>query len=233
MESIESGEDVGGPVHRADRRLGEAFTASVDFDRRLYRQDVAGSVAHATMLAEVGVIDEADREAIVAGLREIEADIESGRFEWSSSLEDVHMNIEAALTERIGEAGKKLHTARSRNDQVATDLRLYVRAETDAIVEALRRLRGTVLDLADREADTVMPGFTHLQAAQPITFGHHVLAWHAMLERDAGRFATCGAGSTACPSARRPSRVRASPSIRGSPPGCSASTAPARTRSMR
>ena len=167
----------------------EAFTASVDFDRRLYRQDVAGSVAHATMLAEVGVIDEADREAIVAGLRGIEADIESGRFEWSSSLEDVHMNIEAALTERIGEAGKKLHTARSRNDQVATDLRLYVRAETDAIVEALRRLRGAVLDLADREADTVMPGFTHLQAAQPITFGHHVLAWHAMLERDAGRFA--------------------------------------------
>ena len=167
----------------------EAFTASVDFDRRLYRQDVAGSVAHAAMLAEVGVIDEAEREAIAAGLRGIEADIEAGRFEWSSSLEDVHMNIEAALTERIGEAGKKLHTGRSRNDQVATDLRLYVREQTDAIVEALRRLRGAVLDLAEREADTVMPGFTHLQAAQPITFGHHVLAWHAMLERDTGRFA--------------------------------------------
>ena len=167
----------------------EAFTASVDFDRRLYRQDIAGSVAHAAGLAAAGVIEEAEREAIVAGLRGIEADIEAGRFEWSSALEDVHMNIEAALTERIGEAGKKLHTGRSRNDQVATDLRLYVRAETDAIVEALRRLRGVVIDLAEREADTVMPGFTHLQAAQPITFGHHVLAWQAMLERDAGRFA--------------------------------------------
>ena len=167
----------------------EAFTASVDFDRRLYRQDVAGSVAHAAALAEAGVIEEAEREAIEAGLRGIEADIEAGRFEWSSSLEDVHMNVEAALTERIGEAGKKLHTGRSRNDQVATDLRLYVREETDAVVAALRRLRGVVLDLAEREAGTVMPGFTHLQAAQPITFGHHVLAWHAMLERDTGRFA--------------------------------------------
>ena len=166
----------------------EAFTASVDFDRRLYRQDIAGSVAHATMLAEVGVIDRGEREAIVSGLRGIESDIESGRFEWSSSLEDVHMNIEAALTERIGEAGKKLHTGRSRNDQVATDLRLYVRDETDAIVGALHRLRAVLLDLAEREAETVMPGFTHLQSAQPITFGHHVLAWHAMLERDTARF---------------------------------------------
>lgn len=167
----------------------EAFTASVGFDRRLYRQDIAGSVAHATMLAEVGVLQPAERDAIVAGLRGIEADIEAGRFEWSPALEDVHMNVEAALTERIGEAGKKLHTGRSRNDQVATDLRLYVREETDAAIAGLRRLRGAMLDLAEREADTVMPGFTHLQAAQPITFGHHVLAWHAMLERDTGRFA--------------------------------------------
>ena len=167
----------------------EAFTASVGFDRRLYRQDVAGSVAHATMLAEVGVLQPAERNAIVAGLREIEADVEAGRFEWSPSLEDVHMNIEAALTERIGEAGKKLHTGRSRNDQVATDLRLYLREETDAIIAGLRRLRRAMLELAEREADTVMPGFTHLQAAQPVTFGHHVLAWQAMLERDAGRFA--------------------------------------------
>ena len=166
----------------------EAFTASVDFDRRLYRQDIEGSVAHATMLAEVGVIDRAERDAIVSGLRGIEADIEAGRFEWSSSLEDVHMNIEAALTDRIGEAGKKLHTGRSRNDQVSTDLRLYVRGETDAIVVALLRLRGRILDIAEREAGTVMPGFTHLQSAQPITFGHHVLAWHAMLERDTARF---------------------------------------------
>ena len=161
----------------------------MDFDRRLYRQDVAGSVAHATMLAEVGVIEPGERDAIVAGLRAIEADIEAGRFEWSPSLEDVHMNIEAALTERIGEAGKKLHTGRSRNDQVATDLRLYAREQTDAVAGGLHRLRGAMLDLAEREADTVMPGFTHLQAAQPITFGHHVLAWHAMLERDTERFA--------------------------------------------
>ena len=167
----------------------EAFTASVDFDQRLYRQDIAGSVAHATMLAEVGVIDRAERDAIVAGLHGIESDIEAGRFEWSSFLEDVHMNIEAALTERIGEAGKKLHTGRSRNDQVATDLRLYARGEADTIIGALRRLRGVMLDLAEREADTVMPGFTHLQSAQPITFGHHMLAWHAMLERDTERFA--------------------------------------------
>ena len=167
----------------------EAFTASVGFDRRLYRQDIAGSVAHATMLAEVGVIDQDERDAIVAALRGIESDIEAGRFEWSSSLEDVHMNIEAALTRRIGEAGKKLHTGRSRNDQVATDLRLYARGETDAVIAALNRLRGVLLDLAEREADTVMPGFTHLQTAQPITFGHHMLAWHAMLERDTGRFA--------------------------------------------
>ena len=166
----------------------EAFTASVDFDRRLYRQDIAGSVAHATMLAEVGVIDGPERDAIVDGLRGIESDIEEGRFEWSTSLEDVHMNIEAALTGRIGEAGKKLHTGRSRNDQVATDLRLYARGETDAIVGALARLRGALLDIAEREAETVMPGFTHLQPAQPITFGHHVLAWHAMLERDTARF---------------------------------------------
>ena len=167
----------------------EAFTASVDFDRRLYRQDIAGSVAHATMLADVGVLDRSERDAIVVGLRGIESDIEAGRFEWSSVLEDVHMNIEAALTERIGEAGKKLHTGRSRNDQVATDLRLYVRGETDAVVGALCRLREVLLDLAGREAETVMPGFTHLQSAQPITFGHHVLAWHAMFERDTARFA--------------------------------------------
>lgn len=166
----------------------EAFTASVDFDRRLYRQDIAGSIAHATMLAEVGVLERAERDAIVEGLRAIEADIEAGRFVWSAAREDVHMNIEAALTERIGEAGKKLHTARSRNDQVATDLRLYVREETDAALAGLRRLRAALLTVAEREADAVMPGFTHLQPAQPVTFGHHMLAWHAMLERDTERF---------------------------------------------
>jgi argininosuccinate lyase len=167
----------------------EAFTASVGFDRRLYRHDIAGSIAHATMLAEVGVLTAAEREAIVSGLESIRGDIEAGRFTWSEALEDVHMNVEAALTERIGAVGKKLHTGRSRNDQVATDLRLYLRDEVDAIQAELRRLREALLDLAEREAATVMPGFTHLQAAQPVTFGHHMLAWHEMLARDAERLA--------------------------------------------
>ena len=168
--------------------LVERFTASEHFDRRLYRYDIAGSIAHATMLAEVGVLSEAERVSIVEGLESIEADIEAGRFEWSPALEDVHMNIESALIRRIGEAGKKVHTGRSRNDQVVTDLRLMLRDETDAIVAGLRRLQGVIVDLAEREADTIMPGFTHLQTAQPVTFGHHLLAWYEMLERDAERF---------------------------------------------
>ena len=168
--------------------LVERFTASEHFDRRLYRYDIAGSIAHATMLAQVGVLSDAERASIVKGLQEIEADIEAGRFEWSPALEDVHMNIESALTERIGEAGKKLHTGRSRNDQVVTDLRLMLRDETDEIVTALRRLQNVIVDLAEREADTIMPGFTHLQTAQPVTFGHHLLAWYEMLDRDAERF---------------------------------------------
>ena len=166
----------------------EAFTASVGFDRRLYRHDIAGSIAHATMLAAVGVLTAAERDAIVAGLEAIRGDIEAGRLAWSVALEDVHMNIEAALTERIGPVGKKLHTGRSRNDQVATDLRLWLRDETDAVLAELGRLRRALVDLAEREADTVMPGFTHLQAAQPVTFGHHMMAWYEMLARDAERF---------------------------------------------
>ena len=165
----------------------EAFTASVGFDRRLYRHDIAGSIAHATMLAEVGVLSPAERDAIVTGLEGIRDDIEAGRFTWSVALEDVHMNVEAALTERIGAVGKKLHTGRSRNDQVATDLRLYLREETDAILAELGRLQGALLDVAEREAATVMPGFTHLQTAQPVTFGHHMLAWFEMLDRDRER----------------------------------------------
>jgi len=171
----------------------ERFTASVGFDYRLYRQDIKGSIAHATMLAEVGVLTESERAQIQEGLETIQADIEAGRFEWSVGLEDVHMNIEAALTRRIGVTGKKLHTGRSRNDQVATDIRLYLRDEIDAIQLELDRLRTGLLDLAEREADTIMPGFTHLQTAQPVTFGHHLLAWHEMLGRDAGRLADCRA----------------------------------------
>jgi len=169
----------------------EAFTASVAFDRRLYRHDIAGSVAHARMLAHVGVLSGEECESIIKGLKEIEAEIDAGRFEWNAALEDVHMNIEARLIERIGDAGKKLHTGRSRNDQAATDLRLYLRDGLDEVNTATRRLQEALLDVAEREADTIMPGFTHLQVAQPVTFGHHLLAWFEMLARDRERFADC------------------------------------------
>ena len=169
----------------------EAFTASVDFDQRMYRQDIAGSIAHATMLARQGIIEEDERDAIIDGLQQIRDDIEHGRFEWSVALEDVHMNIEAALTERIGDAGKKLHTGRSRNDQVATDIRLYLRDELQEILDELHRLEYALLDLAEAEAETILPGFTHLQTAQPITFGHHLMAWFEMLDRDAERLSDC------------------------------------------
>ncbi|MEK7303698.1 MAG: argininosuccinate lyase [Pseudomonadota bacterium] len=169
----------------------EAFTASVAFDRHLYRHDIAGSIAHARMLAHVGVLTSEECELIVKGLKEIEAEIDAGRFEWSTALEDVHMNIEARLIERIGDAGKKLHTGRSRNDQVATDLRLYLRDGIDEVNAAVRRLQEALLGVAEREADTILPGFTHLQVAQPITFGHHLLAWFEMLARDRERFTDC------------------------------------------
>ena len=169
----------------------EAFTASVDFDRRLYRQDIDGSVAHATMLARQGVLTAAERDLIVAGLERIRDRIERGEFEWSVALEDVHMNIEAALTADIGDAGKKLHTGRSRNDQVATDVRLWLRGEIDEAIRGIERLQHALIDLAEREADTILPGFTHLQTAQPVTFGHHMLAWFEMLARDRERFTDC------------------------------------------
>lgn len=167
------------------------FTASVDFDKRLYRHDIMGSMAHATMLAAVGVLTEEERDAIHAGLREIQAEIEAGQFEWRVDLEDVHMNIEARLTQRIGITGKKLHTGRSRNDQVATDIRLWLRDEIDAILAEISRLQDGLLGLAEREAETIMPGFTHLQTAQPVTFGHHLLAWFEMLSRDYERLVDC------------------------------------------
>ena len=169
----------------------ERFTASVGFDRRLYHHDIRGSVAHARMLARIGVLTEDECDRIIDGLNAVHDDIEAGRFEWSLSREDVHMNIEAALTERIGVTGKKLHTGRSRNDQIATDIRLYLRDEIDAIAAELSRLQMGLLDLAEGEADTIMPGFTHLQGAQPVTFGHHMLAWYEMLERDFGRLMDC------------------------------------------
>ncbi len=169
----------------------EAFTASVDFDRRLWRQDIIGSRAHARMLMKIGVLDAADCEAILDGLDAIAGEIEKGGFEWRTAAEDVHMNIEARLTELIGDAGKRLHTGRSRNDQVATDIRLYLREQIDGIIGQLADFQSGLLDLAEREADTIMPGFTHLQVAQPVSFGHHVLAWFEMLLRDAGRMHGC------------------------------------------
>jgi len=169
----------------------EEFTASVKFDQRLYRHDIAGSIAHARMLTKVGVLNDAERDAIIQGLEDILVEIENGQFTWLVELEDVHMNIEARLTERIGIAGKKLHTGRSRNDQVATDMRLYLRDELDQIEAELLRLSVALLDLAEAEVETIMPGFTHLQVAQPVTFGHHMMAWFEMLQRDRERFQDC------------------------------------------
>lgn len=169
----------------------EEFNASIAFDKALYQHDITASIAHARMLHKCGILNQADLKAIVSGLDQIRADAEAGQFAWSMELEDVHMNIEARLTERIGEAGKRLHTARSRNDQVATDVRLYLRDKIDTISALIRRAQSVLLDLAEREAQTIMPGFTHLQIAQPVTFGHHMMAWCEMLARDYDRLLDC------------------------------------------
>tara|TARA_R110002167_G_scaffold353541_1_gene566888 strand:- start:6278 stop:7678 length:1401 start_codon:yes stop_codon:yes gene_type:complete len=189
----------GGRFTEATDQFVERFTASVSFDQRLYHHDINGSLAHAAMLAKVGVLTTDELSKIQEGLEEIRAEILSGRFEWSVSLEDVHMNIEARLTDKIGITGKKLHTGRSRNDQVATDIRLYLRDELALIVTELSRLQQGLITLATREAHTIMPGFTHLQTAQPVTFGHHMLAWNEMLERDYSRFQDCAARLNQCP----------------------------------
>jgi argininosuccinate lyase len=171
--------------------LVKHYTASVDFDRRLAHADIAGSLAHARMLAAVGVLSAKDLADIERGLKAIAGEVERSEFAWSRDFEDVHFNIEKRLIALIGDAGKRLHTGRSRNDQVATDMRLYVRAAIDDIVSAIDALRRAFLDLAEAHAETVMPGFTHLQVAQPVTFGHHLMAYDAMLARDAERFADC------------------------------------------
>jgi argininosuccinate lyase len=181
----------GGRFTEATDAFVERFTASVDFDQRMYHQDINGSIAHATMLAKIGVLTDDEKQQIIEGLEEIRTEITAGNFQWSIQLEDVHMNIEAALPARIGITGKKLHTGRSRNDQVATDIRLYLRDEIDVIAKELTRLQEGLLLVAEREADTIMPGFTHLQTAQPVTFGHHLLAWFEMLQRDHGRLMDC------------------------------------------
>jgi len=173
-----------------DERV-KRFTASIPFDWRLAPFDIRGSLAHAAMLHRIGVLSVQDLSDIRRGLGEILAEFEAGRFEWTLDDEDIHFTIERALTRRIGDAGKRLHTGRSRNDQVATDVRLWLRDAIDRLLVLVRQARTALLDQADRHADTVMPGFTHLQAAQPVTFGHHLMAWQEMLARDAERLADC------------------------------------------
>lgn len=171
--------------------LVQRFTASVSFDQRLAEVDIQGSIAHVTMLGEQKILDASEVAQIVQGLQDILADIQAGRFEWRDALEDVHMNIEQELTLRIGDTGKKLHTGRSRNDQVATDLRLYLRTAIDSLDLQMQELLAVLAKLALRHAEVILPGFTHLQVAQPVTFGHHLMAWADMLERDRERLADC------------------------------------------
>lgn len=189
----------GGRFGQSTNELVERFSESISFDQRLYKHDIQGSLAHARMLASINILSEQELADIQTGLNDILNEIEAGEFLWDIALEDVHMNIEARLTERIGDAGKKLHTGRSRNDQVATDIRLYLRDAIDDILLVLHALQMALVELAEKEAATVMPGFTHLQTAQPVTFGHHMLAWNSMLTRDYERMAGCRKRMNICP----------------------------------
>ena len=181
----------GGRFSEATDEFVQNFTASIDFDKRLADHDIRGSIAHASMLASVGILTNEEANHITEGLTTIAGEIAAGDFRYSIALEDVHMNVESRLIDLIGDTGKKLHTGRSRNDQVATDLRLFLRAEIDRIDADCQTLTQTLARQAERYADTIMPGFTHLQAAQPVTFGHHLLAWASMLERDRSRLRDC------------------------------------------
>src|SRR5713101_6869425 len=180
-----------GRLNKPMAEVAQRYSASVSFDWRLYPHDIAGSIAHAAALAAAGIISADERDKIDNGLRAIKREIENGKLQWDESLEDVHMNIEAALTKRIGVAGAKLHTARSRNDQAALDLRLYVKAEIGEIRSGLRSLQSALLHLAEQHIDVVMPGYTHLQRAQPIFFAHYMLAQIEAFERDADRLSDC------------------------------------------
>ena len=168
--------------------LVKRYTASVFFDKRLWQADITGSLAHADMLAHQGIIAAQDLADIQRGMAQIWSDIETGQFEWKLDLEDVHLNIEARLTQLVGDAGKRLHTGRSRNDQVATDVRLWLRGETDLIIDLLNELQKSLVAVAEKNVDVIMPGFTHLQVAQPVSFAHHLLAYVEMFARDAERF---------------------------------------------
>ena len=187
----ETNQSWGGRFSEPTDEFVKIFGASVFFDKILAPYDIQGSIAHATMLQEVGLLTKDEKDQIIQGLTQILSEIDADEFQWSVTLEDVHMNIESRLTKLIGNAGKKLHTGRSRNDQVATDIRLYLRDQVDDILAEINRLQTALLDLAEQEASTILPGFTHLQAAQPVSFGHHMMAYFEMLTRDAERLVDC------------------------------------------
>lgn len=178
----------GGRFTKTTDEMINEFQASIGFDKRMYHEDIAGSIAHATMLAKCGIISDSDKEAILAGLKEILQLIEASKFDFSVDLEDIHMNIEKRLTDAIGEAGGRLHTARSRNDQVALDMHMYVRRQTVEVQKEIRNLQQALVEVAEKYSDVIMPGYTHLQRAQPILFSHHLLAYFGMLARDFARF---------------------------------------------
>lgn len=180
-----------GRFHEPVSELVKQYTASITFDKRLAQCDIQGSLAHAQMLHQSGVLSAGDLAAIKTGMQEILAEIAAGKIDWSVDLEDVHMNVEHLLTQKVGDAGKRLHTGRSRNDQVATDIRLWLRDEIDSIVLLIKDLQSALVDLADKNAEVVMPGFTHMQVAQPVSFGHHMLAYVEMLGRDSERMLDC------------------------------------------
>lgn len=180
-----------GRFAKASTSSADEFNASIEFDQRLYREDITGSIAHAEMLGKQGIITLEESQLIIKTLREILADIEAGKVEFTIESEDIHMNIESILTERIGDTGKKLHTARSRNDQIAVDIRLYLKKETAAVDNVLNELLDALEKLAKEHTDTVMPGYTHLQRAQPVTLAYHLLAYYQMFSRDRERFSDC------------------------------------------
>ena len=180
-----------GRFSKAATSSADEFNASIGFDQRLYQEDIAGSIAHAKMLGKQGIISDDEAELIIKTLEQIKDDIEAGKVEFTIESEDIHMNIETILTERIGDVGKKLHTARSRNDQVAVDFRLYLKKETGEIDKTLQALTDTLVTLAKKHTDTVMPGYTRLQRAQPVTLAYHLLAYYQMFSRDRERFADC------------------------------------------
>jgi len=182
---------IRGRFNKDADKLAEAYTASVQFDKRLYPYDIAGSIAHARMLAKQGIISEAEDQTIIGGLNSIKEEIDQGKFEFKAELEDIHMNIEARLIEKVGEVGGKLHTARSRNDQIALDIRLFTRDAIAQSIAGIRELQKSLVDLAEANKDTIIPGYTHLQRAQPVLLAHHLLAYFEMLQRDAGRFGCC------------------------------------------